>query len=163
MTNWGWRAALSAMVTVGLANAAGACPRIKVLKDTDRWITLPGTAGPKVEGWISDPVAVCKKGGGKAVVDVTFKLKVSSSEPGAVEVPYFVASYYMHNAEPIAVYKDVVVRTLDFGDGMRTVTMEEQFLKLELPMGNRLVSTDFEVFVGFQLSMEQLEKIRRPD
>lgn len=160
---WGMRALAAALMCVGLAGTAGACPKIKVLKDTDRWIHPAGATGPQVEAWISDPVAVCRKGGGKAVVDLTFKLKVTASAPGTVEIPYFVASYYMHNAEPIAVYKDIVVRTLEFGEGMRTVTMEEQFAKLELPMGNRLASTDFEVFVGFQLNMDQLEQIRRPD
>lgn len=145
------------------ASAAQACPKIRVLKDTDRWIHPVGAPEPRIEGLISNAVAICRKGGGKAVVDVTFKLKVTASGPGTVEIPYFVASYYMYNAEPIPVYKDVVTRTLEFGEGMRTVTMEEQFAKLELPMGNRLLSTDFEIFVGFQLSMDQLEKIRRPD
>jgi hypothetical protein len=160
---WGVRAAIACVALVVMAQAGNACPKIRVLKDTDRWIPQSGAAGPTVEAWISDARAVCNKGGGKAVVDVTFKLKATASGPGTVELPYFVASYYMHNAEPIAVYKDVVVRTLEFGDGMRTVTVEEQFAKLELPMGNRLASTDFEVFVGFQLNMEQLEQIRRPD
>jgi hypothetical protein len=153
----------AACLALVAASVVHACPKIRVLKDTDRWIHPAGAPEPRIEGWISNAVAICKKGGGKAVVDVSFKLKVTASGPGTVEIPYFVASYYMYNAEPIPVYKDVVIRTLEFGDGMRSVTMEEQFTKLELPMDNRLLSTDFEIFVGFQLSMDQLEKIRRPD
>jgi hypothetical protein len=154
--------AAAAFVVAG-AGIAEACPKISILKDTNHWVHPAGGKEPKVEAWISDAKVVCRKGGGKAVVDVTFWLKATASGPGTVELPYFIASYYMHNAEPIAVYKDIIVRTLEFDDGMKSVKIEEQFDKLELPMGNRLASTDFEVFVGFQLSLDQLEKIRRPD
>lgn len=161
---WGFaRAVLGTVAVVLAAQSASACPKIRALKDTDRWITLPGGPSPSVEAWISDARVVCRKGGGRAAADITFKLKATASGPGTVELPYFVASYYMSDAEPIPVYKDVIVRTFEFVEGMRTLTTEEQFAKLELPMGNRIASTDFEIFVGFQLSMEQLEKIRRPD
>jgi hypothetical protein len=152
-------ALIGAWWALGLASAF-ACPNIRIQQDTGHWITLPGKTGPQVEAWMSEPKLTCTREAGRAIINVSFKLKAKAPAPSEFEIPYFVAAYYMKTAEPFAVYKDVVIRRLEFVDGMASVTLEETFDKLELPYGNRVLVRDFEVLIGFQLSLEQLEAIR---
>ncbi|HAH08885.1 MAG TPA: hypothetical protein DCL54_16075 [Alphaproteobacteria bacterium] len=143
-----------------VAPAQALCPRVKVLQDTDRWITLPGGDGPQVEGKISEPAISCKRGDDELELTVTFKMEMSADKAGSMMIPYYAAVIFVWAAEPAIVYKDIVQRQIEFPAGKTVIKLEETVDGIELPLGNRIGATDFEVVVGFQLSMAQLEAIR---
>ncbi len=138
------------------------CPPAVVLSDARHiFIVTPGGRGPnnvRVAGRITIPVAECSYDDGKVFVDLSlpFDLARGPRLPkgrAQFEVPYFVA--VADRRERILAKEVFVTQVRMGGDQDRTAVVE--VIEQIIPLRPGQKGTDFVIYVGFQLTPEQVE------
>lgn len=133
------------------AATAAACPKVQVVKNTGNWV-ITNAGGSQVEAAIANPSIVCNINGNETTA--TVKVTMTGNRSGE-KVPVYVAVANMTQGVPIFTSKDVYNKTLENG------SVELVFDDIQIPLGQRGVTSDYNVLVGFQLSNEQLSEQRR--
>lgn len=158
--NWTSKALTAAIAAAAVSAPGWACPPAKIVKDTDR-LTLTDASGAEFEARITDAQIECTRSGGAMKATVRFKLTTASGAPVRTEVPYFVAVAYTGDGAATFVSKDIKTHAVATAGGHAEVSADMVHEGVAIPINGQVLSREFQVLVGFQLSKEQLAKVRK--
>ncbi len=151
---------------LGTASKKATCPSAVVVSDARHLYDFaPGGSGAadvRIAARITIPAARCKIEDGRALVDLDVPFDAARGpglRKGRVEIEF---SYFVAVADRFdnILAKEVFTATVKIGgDQERTSTVES--IQQVIPLGADQDGSQFVIYVGFQLSREQIEFNRR--
>lgn len=141
------------------------CPSVTVLKDAAELVRYrPGPGRDLID--VVDQAKVagvqhkCDYDGNRLEVELKLDLAVErgpAAEAAIVELPYFIA---VIDARQRILAKEVFVSRIEFPADRRRLAVREETEQI-IPLDDFQSGANFEILVGFQLTKQQLEEIRR--
>ena len=148
------------------------CPNYKIIADTARRIQFGKGNGRDLtdilsESLIADMRLACvtkiDRDTGKGIMEVEINVAFGAKRGPAdktrkATLPYFIS---VTDLKRNILYREEFKIAVAFQGNQSTVQFLGAPLKLELPLSNKIKSTDYIVYTGFLLSREQLKRNRR--
>jgi len=142
------------------------CPPVYILGDTQHVTKYRLGAGRdltdvELEAEVVGFKGECHYDGKGAIVDlgVSFDVKRGPAASGReAELTYFVAIPKFYPADSA---KAVVTAPIRFPDGVESARINDEGVTLRIPVKNREVIDQYEIYIGFQLTPEQLDQNRK--
>lgn len=142
------------------------CPPVYILGDTQHVTKYRQGAGRdltdvELEAEVVGFKGECHYDAKGAIVDlgVSFQVKRGPGAAGRdLDLSYFVAIPKFYPAESA---KAVLTTPVHFPDGVETVRVDDEGVTMRIPVQNREVIDQYEIYIGFQTTPEQLELNRK--
>jgi hypothetical protein len=142
------------------------CPPVYILSDAAHITKFRSGAGRDLtdvefEGEIVGYKGECSYDAKGAIVDllVSFELKRGPAASGrTVDISYFVAIPKFY---PIDEAKAVMAAQAVFPDGTETMRVTDDGVAMRIPVKDKELIDQYEIYLGFQTSSEELEMNRR--